>query len=378
MNHHRLAAMAEATRLTREGRLTDATALIQRWLHGLPAGHRAGPVRADPPAPEREASGVSRMRPGRGGLLGPQSLRDLPGLAPGLRTLPPALPAGPPLRGETLVRSYRGPAGQRPYRLYVPSGCSAEPVPLLVMLHGGTQGAAEFAAATRMDELAEEHTFLVAYPEQVVAANPLRCWNWFRAADQHRGSGEPSLIAGITAQVLAEHPADPHRVCVAGFSAGAAMAAVMAATHPDVYAAAGVHSGLAYGTAHDLTSAFAVMRQGPQRVRRLARAVPVITVHGDADTTVSPVNAAAVIEQFVRDGTATSTATGGHAPGRRSSTCTRVRRGGRTIAEQWTVHGSGHAWSGGVAGGSHTDPQGPDASAEMVRFFAEQGREDGW
>ena len=181
---------------------------------------------------------------------------------------------------------------------------------------------------------------------------------------------QPPLFPQPAAQVLAEHPANPDRVYVAGFSAGAAMAAVMAATHPDVYAAVGVHSGLAHGVAHDVTSAFAVMRHGPQTVKRLVRAVPVITFHGDADTVVSAVNAARVIEQFTGAGTATSTTTTGGTPGGRPYRRTQVQRGGRTIAERWTVHRSGHAWSGGAAGGSHTDPQGPDASAQMVRFFA--------
>jgi poly(hydroxyalkanoate) depolymerase family esterase len=415
MDQHRRAAMAEATRLTREGRLSDATALIQRSLRGLPTGPGAAWPWAEPEGPERRVSRVASVPAGVGELLDrhggrrrpslldspattPASpwqtmprlaslprLRNLPGAPdlqglrglPGLSALGPGVPAGPPLPGQTLVGSFRGAAGERPYRLYVPSGCTGEPVPLVVMLHGGTQCATEFAAATRMDQLAEEHTFLVAYPEQVASANPMRCWNWFQAADQQRGSGEPSLIMGITARMLAEHPASPDCVYVAGFSAGAAMAAIIAAMYPDVYAAAGVHSGLAYGAAHDVTSAFAAMRQGPQQLTRLAQAVPVITFHGDADTVVSAVNAARVLEQFGTAGNATVMTTTGQAPGGRSYSRTRMRRAGRTIAEQWTVHGSGHAWSGGAAGSSYTDPQGPDASAEMVRFFAEHTRMGG-
>ncbi len=303
-------------------------------------------------------------------------LRNLLGRGRGGAALPRTTaprPASPGLPGETFSRSFRGPAGARNYTLYVPSGCTGEPVPLVVMLHGGTQSVADFAAATRMNELAERHTFLVAYPEQDAGANPMRYWNWFQPGDQQRDRGEPSLIAGIAAQVVAEHAVDADRVHIAGFSAGAAMAAVLAATHPDVFAAVGVHSGLAYGVAHDVASAFAAMRQGGAGPR-VGRAVPVITFHGDGDRTVCPANAARVVEQFTPAGGLARTTTTEGRPGGRSASRTVVRRDGRTVAEQWTVHGVGHAWSGGAAGGSYTDPGGPDASAEMVRFFAEHPR----
>jgi poly(hydroxyalkanoate) depolymerase family esterase len=393
MDDQRLAAMAEATRLTREGRLDEATALIRRTLR---IDHGSDTAGTDFARPDRGTSPLTCARNAFGGLLGrrggpsrprstpptpslgPPSPRRLPGLSnlaspsPGLEPTPPAPRALP---GETLFRRYRGREGALPYLLYVPSGCTGEPTPLVVMLHGGTQSAADFAAASRMNALAEEHTFLVAWPEQVISANPGRYWNWFQPGDQHRGAGEPSLIAGITARVLAEYPVDPNRVYVAGFSAGAAMAAVMAASHPDVYAAVGVHSGLAYRAAQDVVSAFEAMRQGPRFLPPLARPVPVIAFHGDADTVVSPVNAVKVIQQFAAPGdTSTITASTGRAPGGRSYGRIQVHRGGQRVAEQWTVHGSGHAWSGGVAGGSYTDPGGPDASAEMVRFFAEHPR----
>jgi len=248
---------------------------------------------------------------------------------------------------------------------------------LLVMLHGGTQDAVAFAAATAMNDLAEDQTFLVAYPEQAHSANAGRYWNWFAPNHQRRDAGEPSLIAGITRHVTDRYGADARRVYVAGFSAGGAMAAVMAAAYPDLYAAAGVHSGLPYAAAGDLVSAFTAMKQGPLHpARPAAHPLPLIVFHGDRDTTVVPANAAGLIDHVLAAGSPgavpAAVTTGGRVPGGHTYTRTCYQDPvGATLAERWTIHQAGHAWSGGVPHGSYTDPHGPSASTEFIRFFGQ-------
>jgi poly(hydroxyalkanoate) depolymerase family esterase len=296
-----------------------------------------------------------------------------------------------PAGGAFLERSYSNHAGSRPYKLYVPSSYRGQPVPLIVMLHGCTQSPDDFATGTRMNEMAETETFLVVYPGQVSSANASKCWNWFSQDDQQRNLGEPALIAGITREVMVQYKIDDQRVYVAGLSAGGAAAAIMGMTYPDLYAAIGVHSGLACGSASDLPSAFAAMRgggvatsapatwpsqKGHVRMGQSQRAVPTIVFHGDQDKTVHPCNGKEVLAQF---GAATAelqtNLESGQVANGHSYSITRLcDASGRATFENWTIHGAGHAWSGGSPAGSYTDARGPDATREMIRFFQQHAR----
>jgi poly(hydroxyalkanoate) depolymerase family esterase len=279
--------------------------------------------------------------------------------------------------GTFTAHRFHCDAGTMQYKLFVPAGIAPR-APLIVMLHGCTQSPDDFARGTRMNVLAQEHGYVVAYPAQPQSRNPQKCWNWFRSADQQRGSGEPAVIAALTRSLVQKHALDARRVYAAGLSAGGAMAAVLGATYPDVYAAIGVHSGLPFGAARDLPSAFAAMKQGGG-TERVVEPVPAIVFHGDRDITVDPCNGAAVIEQFMGDHAAAHdqrpevaqpTIERGSIPGGRQYTRTLYRNEeGFVVAEHWEVHGAGHAWFGGDPSGTYTDPSGPDASEHMLRFF---------
>jgi poly(hydroxyalkanoate) depolymerase family esterase len=272
--------------------------------------------------------------------------------------------------------SYANRVGARQYTVYRPWRGAGRRRPLIVMLHGCHQTADDFAAGTRMSQLAARMGCIVVYVEQSVAAHPTRCWNWFKAAHQEREEGEPSLIAGITREVIARHRADPRRVYVAGMSAGGAMAAIMGHTYPDLYAAVGIHSGLPYAAARDAVSALAAMRGlrgtlDPRYRPAAFRAIPTIVFHGDLDTTVHSRNSMQAIMQAgpAADDRGTDAVERGEENGRRYTRTVHSDASGRTAVEHWLLHGSGHAWSGGSSHGSFTDPRGPDASRAMLKFF---------
>jgi len=294
--------------------------------------------------------------------------------------VPPA-PEGEhqPGSGEFLRCSCRNEAGVRQYRLYVPTGYRGEPAPLVVLLHGCKQSPEDFAAGTRMNAHVEKLGWLAAYPEQSLEANGSRCWNWFRPEDQHRGRGEPALVAGIAQQVMNDFAIDPARVYVAGLSAGGAAAAIMGSAYADLYAAVGIHSGLASGAAQDIPSAFAAMLHGGRvRPGQLEMPIlPMIVFHGDRDQTVNPQNAEMILAQATAGIDLDKHVAEGQVPGEHAYTLTRYQdRSGRVLFESWLVHGAGHAWVGGSSEGSYTDSKGPDATREMLRFFSDHAKTD--
>ena len=361
-------ALRVASRLARGADVAEVGALIRKSLaetdmtrHGIAAG-----VLADTLC-----------------CLAPRGLLNRTEALAGLRSQP--LTAGAMRRFDgtsgadaqrTAAQSHKGASGSRSYTVFTPTQA---PTRLLILLHGCSQTAADFALGTRMNTIAEANGVAVVYPEQSRGANAAGCWNWFDPKDQYRDVGEPAILAGITREVAARFGIGPSRTFVAGLSAGGAMAAILAETYPDLYAGVGIHSGLAYGSANDMPSAFLVMNGRGNRVfgedRRARdikarRPVPAIILHGEADRTVHPGNADAIVARLVGDGTDLDTVTErGVSGGRRYARTVGTNGNGAMQFESWRIEGAGHAWSGGSPQGSYTDPAGPDASAEMMRFF---------
>lgn len=384
INEQFLAQMREATQLLQGADPMAATAAIQRALGGMPGPETVQPhslVDINPAAGSEPVQGAgfgqaweairgAAAAKGWKNPLGGQDVEDVQ-FHEAAPKMSEALP------GKFISGSCSNRAGTRSYKLYIPSSYQGEAVPLIVMLHGCKQHPDDFAAGTGMNRLAEERHCLVLYPAQAAKANGSNCWNWFNPHDQERDRGEPSILADMTRQVMREYQVDSERVYVAGLSAGGAMAAIMAARYPDLFAAVGIHSGLPVGSAHDVASAFGAMKQGHKGALPAYRQpVPAIVFHGDRDHTVQPGNGTAALAQCVGGGSGrgmaeaqTRKSTGKVANGRAYTQTVFVGEGERSIAEHWVVHGSGHAWSGGSKAGSYTDPKGPDASAEMLRFF---------
>jgi poly(hydroxyalkanoate) depolymerase family esterase len=377
MNEEPYSAMRETMRLVQAGDLLAATAAIQHRLSGASAAEPS--IAAESPDPDA-IEGTFRV------------VDEMPPPQAGSAEVASAEVGVPEQRTSFSEHTYAGPAGTRRYKLFIPSAYRGQALPLIVMLHGCTQTPDDFATGTRMNMLAEERACFVVYPAQAHNANVSKCWNWFKTGDQRRGQGEPAIIAGLVGELLLTYGMDRERVYVAGLSAGGAMAVILGRAYPELFAAVGVHSGLPYGAAHDLPSAFAAMHHHDPASPSVApgdnaqAGIPTIVFHGDRDTTVHPCNGEKLVSQTAAgsafsagDGSSIAAATeercAGAAPGEHSYTRRIFKDGnGKVVVEHWLVHGAGHAWFGGDPRGSYTDAKGPDASTEMLRFFLENVR----
>ena len=356
MNDHFASAMGRALQQTRAGNPAEATRQIQAALTGRSEN-------ASPAPAERLDTARNPRRPLREVIDSLVKGKSLRGVGNVRRHDPPAVPAG------ATFETYRHESafGARDMRVFAPSPRDEPVRGLVLMLHGCTQTADDFAAGTRMNIVAEEHNLIVAYPDQTRAANQMGCWNWFRGADQRRNGGEAALLADIASSLASKHGVQSDRVFAAGLSAGGAMAAILGDTYPEVFAAVGVHSGLAPGSATDVASAYAAMSgQGAAPRTKRSVAVRSIVFHGTADTTVATSNGDAVVAAALGgldfDRVEDASVAGAKVVMHRDGV-------GATLVEHWILRGVGHAWSGGSPDGSYTHPSGPDASAEMVRFF---------
>lgn len=336
-------------------RLSAANDLVQRTLaqHGL-----ASPM-------------------GQGASAGRIGLPSLDGMLSKLSDLPTGPAQTQPVvahNAQFTDKPYSCTSGSRSYRLYVPASAPEGVSGVVMMLHGCTQTPDDFAIGTGMNALADQYGFVVIYPAQSRGDNAQSCWNWFSRGDQRRGRGEPAILAGLAQEICGKYDVKRENAYVAGLSAGAAMAVILGEEYADVFAAVGAHSGLPVGAAKDVASAFSAMSgnalDGPDQVQS-DNHVRTILFHGTADRTVHPSNGDGIANRARNAGPAQSleVSVTGTIAGRSYSKDISSNAYGITLVEHWKVEGQGHAWSGGQAGGSFTDPQGPDASAEMVRFF---------
>lgn len=366
---------ASIGRLMTPPEMTWATLSFQKAMAGFITGAAFLPLQATTQNP---ADPLESAAPATGRGLGavtaqlraarPPTPAALP--EPATRDLLLRIPKG----ARYLARTHSCAAGSRDYKIYLPAGGPSRPKGLILMLHGCSQTPDDFAIGTRINALAGKHGFAVAYPAQTRGHNGTSCWNWFAPGHQIRGAGEPAILASLTKKLMREFGLGRDAVFVAGLSAGGAMAAILADVYPDVFSAAGIHSGLSRGSARDVVSAMSAMRRGGVSDVGAstigARSLPVrrIVFQGEADSTVHPSNAAMIVAAAVGDAAPTKI-------GRRSvrgrgyARSDFARADGTVMLELWMIEGSGHAWSGGHAAGSYTDSMGPDASVQMIRFF---------
>lgn len=374
------ANMFKALALVREGRLQEASDLLMGNSKGAMDAMKPS-ASMPPPSSEHLPDSAARAAAGVQDILKTLQMRHREA-----SPIPAAAGDAPstsePGRFEHVVFTHNG--ASHPYFLYTPQApAPTGGRPLVMMLHGCTQDAANFARGTRMNATAEAAGALVLYPTQSHSANAHGCWNWFRPEDQQAGAGEPALLLAMVQQALDSQAVDRQRVYVAGLSAGGAAAAVLGQQYPNVFAAVGVHSGLAPGAASNMMSALSAMKSGAKGWRAKPacageRSTSMIVFHGDADRTVHQRNGEQLLESAAA-GLATTVQTqeqGVSADGQRyTRTCVvNPDACSAVLAEHWLLHGAGHAWSGGDARGSYANPHGVNASAEMLRFFLERRR----
>ncbi|HET7464625.1 MAG TPA: PHB depolymerase family esterase [Longimicrobium sp.] len=308
---------------------------------------------------------------------------------------PDRAPVAPRRAATWIDGTYNSIYGARFYRVYIPSTYTGTARPLMVMLHGCLQDGYDFAAGTRMNSFAESRNFIVLYPEQGTAYNPSDCWNWFYTSNQVRGSGEPSVIAGMIDWVKSHYAVDGTRVGVAGFSAGAAMATIMACTYPDKVRKLAEVAGVQYGAATTsgggtnamlFGSIYDPNSMGTDCYNRMAtggpRTIPTLVFHGSADGTVNVVNAHQTSQQWTQtDDLASDGSDNGNVDytadatvsGTACRSYTRYDYNNSTnaavVVRKYIISGMDHRWPGGSSAGSYTDSCAPDASQIIVDFF---------
>lgn len=371
------AAMRRANRLLLPAKPTRKSRSIQTAMTNLMVKSALAPFAALKPA--KKTKPRKPAPPKVGGTMGVMltQMRAAQALMPG-RALRPARPAAAPripAGAQYLDRTHRSAAGSRKFKLYLPASHPKRPKGLILMLHGCNQTPDDFAVGTHMNALAEKHGLAVAHPAQTRSQNAASCWNWFRPGDQCRGAGEPAILAALARKLAKEFGLGREAVFVAGLSAGGAMSAILADVYPDVFSAVGIHSGLTRGAAHDVMSAMAAMRKGAVSGGTVPDSTPHanpvrrIVFQGDRDSTVHPSNMALIVAAAIGAAAVPSKVVNRSVRGRDYARSDFVDAIGVVRLEIWMINGADHAWSGGHVAGSFTDKQGPDASAQMVRFF---------
>ena len=366
------AALRRANRLMRSVKVTKATRSAQKVMAdfmGKSALASFMPKMSKPTKPATPKAGRSL-----GTVL--KQLRAAQSLLPAAQAgsnaaeISPRIPEG----AQYLSRTHRSAAGSRGYKLYLPAS-QPRPKGLILMLHGCNQTPDDFAVGTHMNAMAEKHGLAIAYPAQTKRHNAASCWNWFKPGNQMRGTGEPEILASLARKLTREFSLDRNFMFVAGLSAGGAMAAILIDVYPDVFSAAGIHSGLPRGAARDMLSAMTAMRTGKASggitpaAPLVSGAVRRIVFQGDADTTVHPSNAALIVAAALGDRAEPTKVSKRSVQGRGYCQSDFVGADGKVVLELWMLERAGHAWSGGRVKGSYTDPKGPDASTQMIRFF---------